>query len=78
MPLERLAVVELLLVAVSLLRAGRVVHSNMWWLFARVNAQVTYAQSFMCLSLSTSTINQVATMLQYYRPFVYDSNVVRP
>jgi len=37
---------------------------------------VTYGQSFMCITLTPSTINTVANMLQWARPYVFSSRVV--
>jgi deoxyribonuclease-2 len=38
---------------------------------------VTYGQSFMCLNLDVATIDQVAEMLQYYRPHVFSSRQIQ-
>ena len=35
----------------------------------------TYAQSFMCISLDTSTINDVAHMLRWARPYVFKTRI---
>jgi len=34
-----------------------------------------FGQSFLCLSLSASTINQIAALMQYNRPYIYDQSL---